>query len=104
MKASSGECEHTGGALAWLFGWLVGIGDGLAGLAGEAKMKPREASWASIDCKKTSASRIYKASKCIPKSSQKCKQTFKDCKCISKNPPLTSEKQLSNHLIPTLSF
>ena len=90
--------------MAWLFGWLVGIGDGLAGLAGEAKMKPREASWASIDCKKTSASRIYKASKGIPKSCLRSKQTFKVCKCISKSSPLTGEKQLSKYLIPTSSL
>ena len=50
----------------------------------------------------TSASRIYKASKCIPKSSLKCEQTCKDCKCISKSTPLTGEKQLSNYLIPTV--
>ncbi len=41
--------------------------------------------------------------KCIPKSRLKCKQTVKDCKCISKSSPLTGEKQLSNHLIPAVS-
>ena len=32
IKASSGDLEHTGAGWAGLFGRLVGIGDGLAGL------------------------------------------------------------------------